>query len=139
MMDSPGRCTHLVQLQDSNSGQCSIQPEDRLWYRSLLFILSRSLYMSLTPEDILKIAHLARLEVPEDKSSDYARELSAILDFVEQMNEADTDDILPLSHPQDATLRMREDRVTESDQRERYQHLAPETEGGHYLVPKVIE
>lgn len=138
-MDSPGRCTHLVQLQDSNSGQCSIQPEDRLWYRSLLFILSRSLYMSLTPEDILKIAHLARLEVPEDKSSDYARELSAILDFVEQMNEADTDDILPLSHPQDATLRMREDRVTESDQRERYQHLAPETEGGHYLVPKVIE
>ncbi len=138
-MTSPSWRNHLVQLPDSNSGQCSIQPEDRLWYRSLLFILSLSLCMSLTPEDILKIAHLARLEVPEEESSDYARELSAILDFVEQMNEADTRDILPLSHPQDATLRMREDKINESDQREYYQSLAPETEGGHYLVPKVIE
>ena len=68
-----------------------------------------------------------------------AAELSKILEFVEQMNSVDTEDVEPLTHPQDRLLRMREDRVTESDQRDDFQRIAPAVEAGLYLVPRVIE
>jgi aspartyl-tRNA(Asn)/glutamyl-tRNA(Gln) amidotransferase subunit C len=69
----------------------------------------------------------------------YASELSSILEFVEQMDKVDTDNVVPLSHPQDRVLRLREDKVTEEDQRDIFQAVAPATENGLYLVPKVIE
>lgn len=95
--------------------------------------------MSLQRHDVEKIAHLARLGIDEQKIPGYAQELSAILELVEQLSDADTTDVLPMAHPLDAVQRLREDKVTETDNRERFQALAPETDGGVYLVPKVID
>ena len=85
------------------------------------------------------IAGLARIGIDPEEVDGYARELSKILEFVEQMNSVDTGDVAPLTHPQDRLLRMREDRVTEADQREEFQRVAPDVEAGLYLVPRVIE
>lgn len=95
--------------------------------------------MSLGPAEVNRIAHLARLAIDEDDIPEYARNLSAILDLVEQMNSVDTKDVTPMAHPQDAAQRLRPDEVLETDQRERFQAVAPQTEDGLYLVPKVIE
>lgn len=95
--------------------------------------------MSLTKTDIEKIAWLARLAIAREDIPHYASDLSNILALVEQMNAVDTQGILPLAHPLEITTRLREDRVTEQDQREHFQSIAPEVENGHYLVPKVIE
>lgn len=95
--------------------------------------------MSLDKTDVEKIAHLARLAVDADDISSYAHDLSNIINLVEQMNAADTGDIAPMAHPLDAVQRLREDSVTETDQRTLFQSIAPETEGGVYLVPQVIE
>lgn len=95
--------------------------------------------MTLERQDVEKIAHLARLAIREEDIPDYARDLSNILELVEQMNTADTGDVSPMAHPLDAVQRLREDEVTETDRRERFQELAPEVEAGVYLVPKVIE
>ena len=95
--------------------------------------------MSLTPEDVAKIAHLARLAVPSDAISGLQRELSSILDLVAQMDAVDTQGIEPMAHPLDMTQRLRSDEVTEKDQRELYQGTAPAVDNGLYLVPKVIE
>ncbi len=95
--------------------------------------------MSLTNEEVKKIAHLARLRVNEDDLPTYAGNLSGILALVEQMNNVDTQGIVPMAHPQDASQRLRDDVVSENDQRERFQAIAPQTEAGLYLVPKVIE
>ncbi len=90
-------------------------------------------------EDIKKIAYLARIQIEEQAIPEYAKSLTDILDFVEQMNQADTDGIEPMAHPQDMTQRLREDRVTETDQRELLMKNAPKAENGLFLVPKVIE
>lgn len=95
--------------------------------------------MSLNKTDIEKIAHLARLAINETDIPDYARDLSNIFNLVEQLSEADTTDITPMAHPLDAHQRLREDIVTETDQRELFQSIAPKTEAGVYLVPQVIE
>lgn len=95
--------------------------------------------MSLSPEEVRKIAHLARLEVSGEEVETYAGELSSILELVDRMNAIDTSDITPMAHPQHATQRLRPDAVSESDQRERFQALAPSTERGLYLVPRVVE
>lgn len=95
--------------------------------------------MSLDAEQVARIAFLARLQIKEEAIPDYARNLSAILDFVEQMNAVDTSGIEPMAHPQDVPQRLREDVVTETNQRELFQSIAPATENGLYLVPKVIE
>lgn len=95
--------------------------------------------MSLTPEDVRKIAHLARLNLSEEDSARYTDQLSNILHFIAQMDEIDTNSIAPLSHPFDATQRLRNDVVTEPDLRDKYQKIAPQVEAGLYLVPKVIE
>lgn len=93
----------------------------------------------LEKTDIERIAHLARLQIADADVDDYVRNLSDILGFVEQMDDVDTSKVEPMAHPLDATQRLRQDVVTETDQREKFQAIAPQTEAGLYLVPKVIE
>jgi aspartyl-tRNA(Asn)/glutamyl-tRNA(Gln) amidotransferase subunit C len=95
--------------------------------------------MSLTPEEIKKIAHLARLNLSEDDIKLYTPQLSRILDFIEHMNQIDTTQVEPLAHPFDLSQRLRADAVTEINLREKFQHIAPKVESGLYLVPKVID
>ena len=95
--------------------------------------------MALTPQEIRKIANLARLHIDENEVEHYQRDLSRILEFVEQMNQVDVDDIEPMAHPQELAQRLRIDRVDESNQRDKFQSIAPATQDGLYLVPKVIE
>ncbi len=95
--------------------------------------------MSLKPDDVRNIAQLARLHIEEAVIEDYAADLSSILELVEQMNRVDTSDVLPLSNPLDATQRLRDDAVIETDQRDKFQAIAPDVAEGLYRVPKVIE
>lgn len=95
--------------------------------------------MSLTPAEVKKIAHLARLNVSESDLAYYTPQLSNILDFVAHMNEIDTSSVEPLAHPLDLPQRLRPDNISESNQRELFQSIAPEVKVGLYLVPKVIE
>jgi len=95
--------------------------------------------MSLDKTQVEKIAHLARLQIDAADVPEYATNLSNILDLVEQMDAVDTDGVNPMAHPTDAVQRLREDVVTESDQRDQFQAIAPQVENGLYLVPKVIE
>ncbi len=95
--------------------------------------------MSLEKADVEKIAHLARLAVSAKELDAVASDLSSILGLVEQMNAVDTAGVVPMAHPLHMAQRLRADEVTESDQRELFQSVAPETEAGLYLVPKVIE
>ena len=95
--------------------------------------------MSLSPEHVHRIAWLSRLSIDEDKVSDYARDLSGILGFIETMNRVNTDAVLPMAHPLDQVQRLRADVVSETDQREVLEAIAPKVEAGLFLVPKVIE
>lgn len=95
--------------------------------------------MSLTASDVKKIAHLARLGIEEHQIDSYAKDLSSMLDLMTQMGQLNTDAVSPMAHPLDQMQRLREDVVTEADQREHFQKIAPQTEAGLYLVPKVIE
>ena len=95
--------------------------------------------MSLQRADVEKIAHLARLAVSDEELDSVAADLSRILGLVEQMNAVDTGGVAPMAHPLHMAQRLRADEVTESGQRERFQAIAPLTEAGLYLVPKVIE
>lgn len=95
--------------------------------------------MSLGPDDVKKIAYLARLSIDEQDIAEYAKNLSNILEMVEQMNSIDTRGVGPMAHPQEASQRLRADTVTEEDRRETFQSVAPFTEASLYLVPKVIE
>jgi aspartyl-tRNA(Asn)/glutamyl-tRNA(Gln) amidotransferase subunit C len=95
--------------------------------------------MSLDKAQVAKIAHLARLRLDADEAERYSAELTRILGLIEQMNAVDTDGVEPMAHPSEAGLRLRPDEVTESDQREKFQAIAPAVEAGLYLVPKVID
>ncbi|HEV2212935.1 MAG TPA: Asp-tRNA(Asn)/Glu-tRNA(Gln) amidotransferase subunit GatC [Gammaproteobacteria bacterium] len=95
--------------------------------------------MSLTPDDVKAIARLARLSIAEQDIPAYAKNLSDILEFVAQLDKADTAAVQPMAHPLDMSQRLREDAVTEQVDRERYQQNAPQVEAGLYLVPKVVE
>ena len=95
--------------------------------------------MSISLEEVLQISYLARLHVDEGQAVQYAADLSKILAWVQQMNQVDTRDIVPMAHPLDVIQPLREDKVTETDQREKFQAIAPRTDRGLYLVPKVIE
>ncbi len=104
--------------------------------------------MSLSLTDVKRIAHLARIEVSDAEASAYLQKLSGILGLIEQMQAVDTSGITPMSHSQDVTQRLRADIVSESNQRELFQSIAPvigngsaepAVEHGLYLVPKVIE
>jgi len=93
----------------------------------------------LSLEQIARIADLARLELSAAEAAEMQRQLNDILAMVDAMAAVDTTGVTPMSHPQEVTQRMREDRVTETDQRELFQSIAPAVEDGLYLVPRVIE
>ncbi len=95
--------------------------------------------MSLDADDVKAIARLARLKIEDADVPVYATNLSNILDLVEQMNTVDTEGVVPMSHPLEVVQRLREDVVTEQNERDEFQAVAPATEDGLYLVPKVIE
>ncbi|HSC85098.1 MAG TPA: Asp-tRNA(Asn)/Glu-tRNA(Gln) amidotransferase subunit GatC [Pseudomonas sp.] len=95
--------------------------------------------MALERSDVEKIAHLARLGLNEADIPRTTETLNNILGLIDAMQAVDTDGIEPLAHPLEATQRLRADQVTEQNQREAYQAIAPAVENGLYLVPKVIE
>ena len=95
--------------------------------------------MSLNSADIKRIAHLARIEVNDAEADATLTKLTGILELIEQMQAVDTKGIAPMSHSQVVTQRLRNDIVTETNQRELYQSIAPAVAEGLYLVPKVIE
>jgi aspartyl-tRNA(Asn)/glutamyl-tRNA(Gln) amidotransferase subunit C len=96
--------------------------------------------MSITAEALEKIALLARLTVDESSKAAVVEKMGHVLDLVDQINSVDTTGIIPMAHPlEDMIQPLREDTVTEPDQREIFQANAPQAEAGLYLVPKVIE
>ena len=96
--------------------------------------------MSLTRQDVEKIAHLARLSITEAEMPVYVSSLSSIVDFVAELSRAETGSVEPMAHPLDGQRqRLRADTVTEADQREKYQANAPSVQAGLYVVPRVIE
>ncbi|MCY0964341.1 Asp-tRNA(Asn)/Glu-tRNA(Gln) amidotransferase subunit GatC [Parathalassolituus penaei] len=95
--------------------------------------------MALEQDQVLAIAELCRLQISDAEVAEYQKNLSNILDLVDQLAAVDTSDVAPMAHPLDAVQRLRADQVTETNQREHFQKIAPATENGHYLVPRVIE
>jgi aspartyl-tRNA(Asn)/glutamyl-tRNA(Gln) amidotransferase subunit C len=95
--------------------------------------------MSLSLEQVQRIAHLARIEISETEALANQGQLNGIFGLIEQMQAVDTRGVEPMAHAQDVAQRLREDAVTETDRRTAFQTVAPETEAGLYLVPKVIE
>jgi aspartyl-tRNA(Asn)/glutamyl-tRNA(Gln) amidotransferase subunit C len=95
--------------------------------------------MTLTLDDVARIAHLARIEIEPQEAEQVLAQLSGIFRLIEAMQAVDTDGVEPMSHAQDLVLRLRDDEVTESDQRALFHSIAPQVEDGLYLVPKVIE
>ncbi|MEW6512762.1 MAG: Asp-tRNA(Asn)/Glu-tRNA(Gln) amidotransferase subunit GatC [Pseudomonadota bacterium] len=95
--------------------------------------------MSLSLDDVSRIARLARIEISAAEAEQTRDQLNNILDFVAQLQAVDTDGIEPMAHAVDVVQRLRPDAVTETDQRDAFQAIAPETEAGLYLVPQVIE
>lgn len=100
--------------------------------------------MSLNLSDVKKIANLAQLDLDDAQQAESLQQLNNIFNMVEQMRAVNTDGITPLSHPiaalmPELALRLREDQVTEEDQRAHFQQVAPNTQDGLYLVPRVVE
>lgn len=95
--------------------------------------------MALSLEQVNKIAHLARLQLASQESDALTHDLNNILGLVDQLQAASTAGIEPMAHPLDAVQLLRADVVTESNQRERFQAIAPAVQEGCYLVPRVVE
>jgi len=95
--------------------------------------------MSLTLEQVRRVAYLARIEISDAEAENTLGHLNGIFSLIEEMQAVDTQGVEPMAHAQDLAQRLREDRVTEHDRRQAFQAIAPETEAGLYLVPKVIE
>lgn len=95
--------------------------------------------MALTTEDVTRLARLARLRVSDEERMAVQGQLNGILGLIEAMRAVDTEGVEPMAHPQDVSLRLRADVVTETDHRDAFQAVAPQVEAGLYLVPKVIE
>jgi aspartyl-tRNA(Asn)/glutamyl-tRNA(Gln) amidotransferase subunit C len=95
--------------------------------------------MALTLADVHRIAHLARIEIDAAAAREVHAKLEAIFAMINELQAVDTTSIAPMAHAQDVMLPLREDVVTERDARALYQSVAPATEDGLYLVPKVIE
>jgi len=95
--------------------------------------------MSLDNKEVSQIAYLSRLQVEEDSLESITSDLNNILNLVEQLSQLDTDSVEPMAHPLNMTQRLREDEVTEKDQSESFQSIAPKIGKSHYLVPTVIE
>ena len=100
----------------------------------------KTIHMSLTRQDVEKIAHLARLAITDQEMPVYVTSLSSIVNFVDELARADTKDTLPMAHPLVGQhQRLRPDAVTEVDRHEKYQANAPSVQAGLYVVPRVIE
>ncbi|BFM10776.1 Asp-tRNA(Asn)/Glu-tRNA(Gln) amidotransferase subunit GatC [Simiduia litorea] len=95
--------------------------------------------MAVDRSDIEKLGELARLEISEATIDEVTNRLANVLALVDQLQAADTDKVAPMAHPMDANQRLRADVVTETNQRDAFQAIAPATEDGLYLVPKVID
>ncbi|WP_371323798.1 Asp-tRNA(Asn)/Glu-tRNA(Gln) amidotransferase subunit GatC [Dechloromonas sp. ZY10] len=95
--------------------------------------------MSLTLDQVKRIAHLARIEIGDEEALATQGQLNGIFQLIEQMQAVDTAGIEPMAHAQDLSQRLRADAVSEENRRAAFQAVAPETEAGLYLVPKVIE
>lgn len=95
--------------------------------------------MSLTTDDVKKVARLARLAMTDADIQAAHAQMSNIFGLIEEMQAVNTDGIEPMAHAQDLAQRLREDVVTEANQRELFQSIAPQVEKGLYLVPQVIE
>jgi len=95
--------------------------------------------MALSLDDVRRIAYLARLEVTDAETEATLAKLAGIFGMIEEMRKIDTAGIEPMSHAQDIPLRLREDEVTETDQRALFQSVAPQVENGLYLVPRVVD
>ncbi|MCZ6828201.1 MAG: Asp-tRNA(Asn)/Glu-tRNA(Gln) amidotransferase subunit GatC [Gammaproteobacteria bacterium] len=95
--------------------------------------------MSVAQAEIEKIAELARIRIADSEISTVTERISSILEMVDQMQAVNTAAVEPMANPLDASQRLRADKVTESDQREQFQQLAPLVEDGLYLVPRVID
>ena len=95
--------------------------------------------MSLTPDQVARIAHLARIALSPAETDAVRAQLNGILGLVERMQAVDTEGVAPMAHAQDVMLRLREDAVSEPDRHARFQAIAPQVEGDLYLVPRVIE
>lgn len=94
---------------------------------------------TLTTDDISHIAHLAKLTIAKQENTLLLNELNKILSMVEKMNAMNTDRIAPLAHPCDEKQPLRFDEITETNQRQLFQSIAPQTQAGLYIVPTVIE
>jgi aspartyl-tRNA(Asn)/glutamyl-tRNA(Gln) amidotransferase subunit C len=97
------------------------------------------LQMSISEQDMARVAELARIRLDDATVADVTRRIRDILAMIDQMQAVNTDHVQPMANPLDATQRLRDDEVTEPDQRERFLAIAPATEDGLYLVPRVIE
>ena len=95
--------------------------------------------MSLDRDQVQHIAMLARLKLADDEFDETVDKLSRIVDFVDQLSQAENDGVVPMAHPLNESQRLRADEVTEGDEREALQENASSVENGLYLVPKVIE
>ncbi len=95
--------------------------------------------MSVTPDDVRRIARLARIAAPEDRLEELSQELSRILDWIEQLNEVDVEGVAPMTAAVDVALPLRKDKVTDGDAPAKVLANAPKAEGGFFVVPKVVE
>ena len=95
--------------------------------------------MSLTPDDVRRLARLARIAIEPDESGAVLDRLNRVLGLIEEMRRVNTEGVEPMAHALDVVQRLRPDEVREANQRDAYQSVAPATEDGLYLVPKVIE
>jgi aspartyl-tRNA(Asn)/glutamyl-tRNA(Gln) amidotransferase subunit C len=96
--------------------------------------------MSLTRQEVEKIAHLARLSISEQEMPVYVTSLSSIVAFVDELSRADVGDVAPMAHPLvGQSQRLRRDEVSDTDQHEKFQANAPQVQSGLYVVPRVIE
>jgi aspartyl-tRNA(Asn)/glutamyl-tRNA(Gln) amidotransferase subunit C len=95
--------------------------------------------MALDKTEVEKIAHLARLHISESETEEVTTRITDILTLIDQMQSVDTEAVEPLAHPLDLVQRLRADEITEENQRDSLQQLAPASEDGLYLVPKVLE
>ena len=95
--------------------------------------------MTITKEQLNLLMKLANLKVEGEALNEFQQELSRILDLMDELQQVNTEDLLPLTNPRDDKQRLRRDEVTETNQRARWQQNAPETEAGLYLVPRVVD
>jgi aspartyl-tRNA(Asn)/glutamyl-tRNA(Gln) amidotransferase subunit C len=95
--------------------------------------------MALSVDDVRRIAHLARIEITAAEAAEVQRKLDRIFELINEMRAVDTTGIAPMSHAQEVSLPLREDRVSEPDRHALFQSVAPAVHDGLYLVPKVIE